>query len=281
MLSDRADCVVADFDEADFSIAENVHPDEVTLESSIERANSPIKHPETLAPAPNPSVPGRVPAMPNPAMGAPNLSVREPGGPPQGPLLGRPTTRTSNIPAQQTRPEPASPVAAAVLSTIAKDLGDYEHDPNVGFCQARVAEKLQNGDNSVLTAAPFNPKHESSTLRRTSGVDHTTSKPLTRPRVGPPLPPTSNTSGRSNFVNPHLDPNRRIGMPVTGASPLQNRHSYKAPSMKRLAEGGSETRSALSDVTASNVNVPTETASEGKRVKMETPVASSINGVNR
>lgn len=73
----------------------------------------------------------------------------------------------------------------------------------------------------------------------------------------------------TNFVNPQADQNRRIGMPPAGmASPLQNRNSYKPPTMVAKRGLGSDLqgfghglgqgqqRPPLGDVTAGSVNVP-------------------------
>ena len=72
---------------------------------------------------------------------------------------------------------------------------------------------------------------------------------------------------RPNFVNPHLDASRRIGMPgAPGMSPLQNRSSYRVPTLKRPADGPpppvsatnaltAQPRPALADVTGPTMNV--------------------------
>lgn len=116
---------------------------------------------------------------------------------------------------------------------------DIDHAAPVGFYTARAAETVQNGSNAnlPLKAQPFNPHLESPSIRKTAGVDHTKTKPVGRDSipVSPSLllPPRPN----SNFINPHIDKNRKVGMPVGAASPLQNRNSYKPPlQIKRPAE---------------------------------------------
>lgn len=120
-----------------------------------------------------------------------------------------------------------------------KSSSSPEPEPTVGFFTARVAEALQN-----TTAVPpniplFNPHAESPSIRKTPGVDHTKTKPLGKDlTVVPPAQNNALAPVRSNFVNPQAEQTRRIGAPVSMASPLQNRGSYKPPQMmKRPAEG--------------------------------------------
>lgn len=112
-----------------------------------------------------------------------------------------------------------------------------DHAAPVGFFTARAAETVQNGSNAPLKAPPFNPHLESPSIRKTAGVDHTKTKPIGRdsvpasPSLYAPRPPSN------NFVNPQIDKNRKVGMPIGAvASPLQNRNSYKPPQIKRPAE---------------------------------------------
>lgn len=74
----------------------------------------------------------------------------------------------------------------------------------------------------------------------------------------------------TNFINPQADHNRRIGMPPAGmASPLQNRNSYKPPTMVGKRGLGSEQqglgqlRPPLGDVTAGSVNLPVGESGSG------------------
>lgn len=112
--------------------------------------------------------------------------------------------------------------ATVEISTI------YENEPPTGFFTARAAESIQNAIGTPLKAPAFNPHLDSPSIRKTAGVDHTKTKPVEKEAVR--LPP------RPNFVNPHTDKARRVGLPVGVGSPLQNRNSYRAPQMKRQAE---------------------------------------------
>ena len=132
--------------------------------------------------------------------------------------------------------------------------------PNVptGFVAGRVAEKIQAASIAPSDNVAFNPKAESPSIPKTAGFDHSKSKPVragqdvpnrgqappngqqAQPRQLPNANFALNQSGpisRPNLVNPHLDNTRRIGMPNNGNSPLRNSSNYKAPTLKRPAEG--------------------------------------------
>ena len=152
-----------------------------------------------------------------------------------------------------------------------------DHEPPVGFFTARAAESLQSGPPSAVKAPAFNPYLESPSIRKTAGVDHTKTKPVGRDLVGvPPAPAVP----RASFTNPQSDKMRKVGLPMTAASPLQNRGSYKPPQMKRLAES-SGARSVLGDVTNASVNVSADASGDVKRqrIGMEAQGASNNLGM--
>lgn len=162
--------------------------------------------------------------------------------PPNQPL--RPTPPQAQ---QQQQPKPAMQSNAAPIANAPSN-----HKPPLGFVTSRAAELFQNPDPPAsLTNLPvFNPNVESPIPKekRTPGVDHASSRPIKRDAVGAPAPPPPapgppaasgfnrpgpGPRGNSNFVNPHQDSNRRIGMPGAGISPGgMNRGQYKPP-MKR------------------------------------------------
>lgn len=146
-----------------------------------------------------------------------------------------------------------------------------------GFFSARAVPRVPD-DGSAIPPGPiagkaFDPKAESPSIRKTPGIDHNSSRPLSktgqhvappsssqaandRPSLGagsgmrdsvsrpqiPNAPPNHQSPqgqmGRPNVLNPQLDHSRRIGAPGGPGSPLANRNSYKPPTMKRppLAE---------------------------------------------
>ncbi|KAI9815018.1 MAG: DNA repair protein rad52 [Pycnora praestabilis] len=147
------------------------------------------------------------------------------------------------------------------------------HEPPSGFFTARAAESLQNPGAVPADVPLFNPKTESPSIRKTSGVDHSKSVPVKREIVtGAPSPSTNHAAvvGRANIVNPQAEVGRRIGMPgAAAASPLGNRSSYKPLQMKRLAEvdPAIPQRPPLGDLTA-QLNVPTDGGGDIKRPRL-------------
>ncbi|USP76625.1 uncharacterized protein yc1106_03899 [Curvularia clavata] len=170
--------------------------------------------------------------------------------------------------------------------------------PPVGFVTSRAAELLQTAETPTLNNLPqFNPNVESPIPKdkRTPGVDHARSTPIKREAVGaPPAPqPASQRPGvtstgsfnRPNIVNPHLDANRRIGMPSTPnftMSPSANRGAYKPPTFANGngPNGVKRERAALQDV--SNMAVNGNATAEGpdaKKQKVDAPGTENTAGV--
>jgi hypothetical protein len=157
--------------------------------------------------------------------------------------------------------------------------------PHVGFVTSRAAERLQNAD-SITPMNPlptFNPNVESPVPKekRTPGFDHKRSAPVKREQVGaPPAPPPAAepassrqggpAAGRpTNFVNPHQDMNRRIGMPGApnyAMSPSANRGAYKPPT---FAAGTKRDRPPLQDVSNQGTNGAAAADGEGPDVKRQ------------
>jgi DNA repair and recombination protein RAD52 len=146
-----------------------------------------------------------------------------------------------------------------------------------GFFSARAAAKLVGDNQSIqeLPAIPkdtaaFNPHAESPSIRKTPGVDHKSSKPLTRDlKHVPSSSQASMTSGpaRPNIFNPQMDSSRRIGAPAV-SSPLSNRGAYKPPSMKRpIDNGGNGTRVPMVDLPP-NEPIGSDTGGDPKRQRL-------------
>lgn len=289
-----------DFDEADFSVPQGDHPDEISLDPSVasnhfrrksslpNKNHAPIARPGNEPNFQRPGSPlarnetnGLMKAPQTPHNGAPNIR-----GPPanvsdasryqtanikpvqpHAPLhQGNPSTGGQQKPPDRPpqNPQPNTHNQAIDLpSTESSSISD--HEPPVGFFTAKAAESLQNGSGLAIKAPAFNPHLESPSIRKTAGVDHTKTKPINREVVGAVVP--SPVVPKANFVNPQADKTRRLGMPVGAASPLQNRGSYKPPQMKRPAETNGA-RSVLGDVTAASNNVVIAGGSDAKRQKM-------------
>ncbi|KAK0514285.1 hypothetical protein JMJ35_002902 [Cladonia borealis] len=279
-----------DFDEVDFSVPQGDHPDEVTVDPSVpsahfRRRNSlPNKgHPPSRAPGQTnpqrprsplaqnnstrilpgpqtPVVPGNHSMAPPNSRGESSRATNNLQPPLQRPVLPKeenPSARPQQLqpprPPPNPQPAPTHPSEPPSLHSS----NPSSSDPPIGFFTARAAESLQSGPTSAIKAPAFNPHLESPSIRKTAGVDHTKTKPIGRELVGAPPPPPP--VPRANFANnpQAIDKMRKVGMPISNASPLQNRGSYKPPQMmmKRPAEGGVGGRSALGDVTNLGVGV--------------------------
>ena len=294
-----------DFDEADFSVPQGDHPNEVSLDphassGHFRRRNSlPNKPHLPPARAANQNQ-SRRPVSPlarthstGPRL-APQTPMNGGGGGSHGAsanVIG-PTDRRDQIVKQPNLPMPAPqgntsdtfqqlpppqlpqnpqhPTSNAQTEPPSNESSNpSDHEPPVGFFTARAAETLQSGPGPPLKAPAFNPHLESPSIRKTAGVDHTKTKPVGRESVsGPAIAASPVVMPRTNFVNPQADKTRRLGMPGAGASPLQNRSSYKPPSIKRPADSNG-TRSALGDVTAASVNAASDGGGDAKRHKVD------------
>ncbi|KAF9880876.1 recombination protein rad52 [Colletotrichum karsti] len=299
---DSLEDLLEDFDEADFAVVEGDHPDEVSLPtaangSSNERAAS-------IAPAPAPAQPvpphmqtsnrslgrstsaenlGRAPQTPNQAH-----SRHQPqayGNRPQPPNQPRaPTNPTA----------PSAPSAPPANGNMTTPGGPNSAEP-MAFFSARAVQQIpdsalqgNNADAPLMMPAgqqAFNPKAESPSIRKTPGIDHNSSKPLTR--SGMHVPPTSTQSdaapskgsgftpvrpaGAGPAPNPQFSQARRIGAPGGPGSPLANRGSYRPPTMKRpLQQDAGAGRPALADVSNNGAvgNAPGGGGFDPKRQKM-------------
>ena len=174
-------------------------------------------------------------------------------------------------PARMTGPETLSkqdPLAAKALQTWPSDepVVGFTASRNAEILQKTDGERPQIPPN--VTIAPFNPHLDSPSIRRTNHINHSKSAPISRQVVNTPsMPPSApgvaspapvsapapipaaalpktpvapqnatndsaaSTAARPNFINPHTDPTRKIGMPMGGQSPMPTRSAYKPPGM--------------------------------------------------
>jgi DNA repair and recombination protein RAD52 len=148
----------------------------------------------------------------------------------------------------------------------------------VGFVTGRSASFLNQAAEGKLTNMPaaFNPHAESPSIRRTQGVNPGKSAPIMRESLGSALanasngpqqqnPSQGNGPNRTSFINPSIDPTRRVGMPGGGGPP--NRGAYKPPSAVK--------RPALTDVS----NIPqVDGGTDVKKQRVESPAPTVENG---
>jgi DNA repair and recombination protein RAD52 len=230
-LLDLANSLAIEFDEADFNISEEGHPDYVVLPNSnhtdsaksdqtVQNGNTSMQPPaRQLARAGSTgSINSRQPPQtPNQHSGRPNANALAtaqsrvpPGGtraPPQF-NQNRPPGQPNNIkPALQTHMTP--PPAGANNAVAPTGGGEV-----VGFFSARAVnqlpeESLANGQVAPKAGLAFNPRLDSPSIRKTPGIDHTKSKPVARNGQHVPPATTHNaeeTSGLGSGSKPGMPP---------------------------------------------------------------------------
>ena len=300
-----------DFDEVDFAVPEGEDLDGIAIPNGIEsqhfrRSNS-VQNREPRSPVGDPTVVASRPQRPMPKTPSSAASGHKDTAnqvkPAQAPNHTRPIQQLSsnnpqlllnpNGPPVSKAPDNPDHASADTTQTTKSSSASLTHEPPVGFFTARAAESLQNAQSANSLSAPsFNPHLESPSIPRTAGIDHSKSKPVNRDIIAASpstkIMPSSAVArvgiGTSmGFTNPQTDKNRKVGMPGIGigASPLQNRGSYKPPQIvKRPAD---TSRSALGDVTSATVNI---TGADGtadakrQRIGVEDAGVATVTGVS-
>jgi DNA repair and recombination protein RAD52 len=248
-----------------------------------------------------PPQPGRAPYKP--------ASVSTDNRPPQTPNHGqkRPSPPAAthvapmSRPALGAQPRPSGHNPPAVHNPAAAQQNNAS--VSVGFFSAKAVKDLPasalEDESSTQFAMPrgnqlFNPKLESPSIPKTPGIDHSSSKPLSRngQHVAPtlsqssgpeaktggftPVRPSAAPPARGAVLNQSLDQTRRIGAPGAPGSPLTNRSQYRPPTMKRTLPGeaggaGQQQRSPLQELPANgggNANTTVTDGLEAKRQKV-------------
>lgn len=147
-----------------------------------------------------------------------------------------------------------------------------------GFFSARAATmlpELRDTDGPPLVLPgnlpAFNPHAESPSIRKTPGINHNQTMPLTKELKHVPgsaqTGAAASGSARTNIVNPQLDATRRIGAPGS-PSPMANRNMYKPPTMKRPYQGQGPARPPLGDLPPNETIHVTDSGGDMKRVKL-------------
>lgn len=253
------------------------HPDEVMLDSLMNENETLQTKTGTLPQAQQKQQIMRTHSIP--ALRA--LTGAQPTGPPNAVQNGAVSSRQDNAKPRITSVQTAHSMRASAMPPPAmppnnqagpqrpnepQKPGSERQEPSIGFINSRAAEVLTKSETplaQVKSVPAFNPHAESPSIRRTSGINHAKSEPISRkglggsngqasepttagalngsstggPRPGMESRPTKNLAqGPANFVNPQSDPSRQIGMPSI-PSPLANRGGYKPPAMKRPAPG--------------------------------------------
>jgi DNA repair and recombination protein RAD52 len=203
-----------------------------------------------------------------------------PGQPVLAPVIGGRVLNQPSRLGNGIQAAPASPTRvdhSSSLDEIEKSLPPQ----GTGFFSARAAARIPEGVDAdplppshTSNLPAFNPNLESPSIRKTPGIDHKKSKPLTRD--GKHVPGGSQAAAsagpeqRPSIMNPHLDATRRIGAPG-GSSPVGNRGQYKPPTMMKRpvdAVGGGLSRAPLLDLPANGAMGPGEAGGDAKRQRL-------------
>ncbi|KAL3450733.1 hypothetical protein BJX65DRAFT_270023 [Aspergillus insuetus] len=105
----------------------------------------------------------------------------------------------------------AQPAQAQGMSALGTPGVDGQRPPVVGFFSARGVDMLRDNPHSAATAATaFDPHAESPSIRKTAGVDHTKSVPISKPMLAGASPAANQPR---DFINPSTDMHRKIGAP--------------------------------------------------------------------
>ncbi|KAJ5655460.1 hypothetical protein N7507_007410 [Penicillium longicatenatum] len=227
------------FDEADFVVsASNGNPDEISLDPEPPRQQQPPTPMNRPIPprgppagrsdqnAVTPSKPerwnGGNPAIRQsmPPMARPNpATVQDQRRPMPGPgqLNNVHTAKPGMPPKPQSGPGPQmqnNNAQVPIKSEPGPGFNDSNQPPasqSVGFYSARVADTLRDNPNAVpLPGTQFDPHAESPSIRKTAGVDHTKSVPISRPMLSTASPVANNSR---DYINPATDLQRKVGAP--------------------------------------------------------------------
>lgn len=223
----------------------------------------------------------RPPARPDSAVVTPSKPERPPYQGPGARQIPAPALNARNNPSavsnpqqnlQNARPPPGQPrpaQAPALAGTsgqvpVKREPGPMSNDtrpqdmlppgsspaPSASFFSARAVDMLRDNPNNPPNAAPaFDPHAESPSIRKTAGVDHTKSVPISRPMLAAASPASNNTR---DFVNPSTDAHRRIGAPGAGGVGSPMNRGPSTSSYRPLTRPNIDPRTANNAAAASN-----------------------------
>ncbi|KAL1872246.1 DNA repair protein rad52 [Paecilomyces lecythidis] len=218
---------------------------------------------QNAAPRPNASVTNQqqmVQRRPTPGPAQQPQQYTRPGAQPPSKSSQEATTGT-NVPgpmnnrAQGNNAHDAEPSGSPSMSG-----NQRPGDPPSVFYSARAVDMLRSNNAPPSSVPQFDPRSESPSIRKTAGVDHNKSVPITKPMLAQQgVTPTNNTR---DFVNPSADLTRRIGAPGGGiASPARG---PSTSSYRPLTRPAVDTRNAGGNMGASN-GAPIPQNMNGKR----------------
>ncbi|RYC55062.1 hypothetical protein CHU98_g11148 [Xylaria longipes] len=279
-----------DFDMADFGVTEDGHPDEVVLPGSHEHVARSSEKSQSSIPG-NANDRSRPPMNGHPPkpMQPPPRSAAQPPRPPHTPnqQTPRPPGQFQGRPnPQQQPPRPQSHANTTAQQATANNKtmtpppnaisrppsgmnapNGAPHEPTTFFSARSIKDAPESAELGVAAivergAKVFDPRAESPSIRKTPGIDHRSSKPLSRsgihvePTKREPIQQRPGLNGPPNVVNPSLSQMRQIGAPGGVGSPLGNRGQYRPPTMKRPAPGGPDGGGNRAPLTEVSTNGP-------------------------
>jgi DNA repair and recombination protein RAD52 len=240
------------FDEADFGVTASGNPDEIVLEPETQakpQPPTPVKtgpqgnfhrpNPAVVTPSrperpfnqtvnnSQPSVPATLNQRHNPALQNQYVGQRQPV--PQGQQQNFQNSRMAPPDQPRTSQDSNLPGAAGQMpikrefDAKAQDTAPPASSPSVppaSFFSARAVDLLRENPHSAVNAPQFDPHAESPSIRKTAGVDHSKSVPISKPMLAGASPASNNTR---DFINPSTDMHRKIGAPGGIGSPMMNR----------------------------------------------------------
>ncbi|KAL4906457.1 DNA repair and recombination protein radC [Aspergillus multicolor] len=149
--------------------------------------------------------------------------------------------------------------------------------PVVGFFSARGVDMLRENPHGAAAAAPaFDPHAESPSIRKTAGVDHTKSVPISKPMLTSPAP-----NQTRDFINPSADMHRKLGAPGgSGAGGPINR-GPSTSSYRPLTRPNIDPRTAApTNTSVANWNETGSANTNGKRPPLNDVTNASMPGGN-
>lgn len=153
-----------------------------------------------------------------PPQQTPVRQPNQPGPPPHIVRIGQDSTKAQSTTTETKREMEQTTRNPAMSSSAENATGDKPVDAPVAFFSARAVDALRENPQTASNTAPkFNPHAESPSIRKTAGIDHSKSVPISKPM----LSSLSQTQGTStphtrDFINPSSDAHRRIGAPSSG-----------------------------------------------------------------
>ncbi|KAH8697229.1 hypothetical protein BGW36DRAFT_163943 [Talaromyces proteolyticus] len=146
-------------------------------------------------------------------------------------------------------------------------------ETTVGFYSARAVDTLRENPQASPMAPKFDPHAESPSIRKTAGIDHTKSVPISKPMLSGTSSPTS---GTRDFINPSTDIHRRIGAPGGNAIASPVNRGFTTSSYRPLTRPNVDARNTGGNPPITTQDGPLKRPPLGDVTNA--PVSSTTNG---